>query len=96
VAVDTAGVRRAHRGMGLVSDVFSETVRPVCRATWRSVTRATPRPVRSVIANAQPILAGYHEGPLALGHNGNLTNAEALRADLVARLDLPDVSDSES
>jgi amidophosphoribosyltransferase len=38
-----------------------------------------------VIANAQPILAGYHEGPLALAHNGNLTNAQALRADLVAK-----------
>src|SRR5438876_9258646 len=39
----------------------------------------------SVLANAQPILAGYHEGPLALAHNGNLTNAAALRSDLVAK-----------
>jgi amidophosphoribosyltransferase len=39
----------------------------------------------SVLANAQPILAGYREGPLALGHNGNLTNAEALRSDLVTK-----------
>ncbi|HZE95004.1 MAG TPA: amidophosphoribosyltransferase, partial [Gemmatimonadales bacterium] len=39
----------------------------------------------SVLANAQPILAGYHEGPLALAHNGNLTNADSLRADLVAK-----------
>src|SRR2546428_9928517 len=39
----------------------------------------------SVLANAQPILAGYHEGPVALVHNGNLTNAEALRSDLVAK-----------
>jgi amidophosphoribosyltransferase len=39
----------------------------------------------SVLANAQPILAGYHEGPLALAHNGNLTNANSLRADLVAK-----------
>src|SRR2546429_8590781 len=39
----------------------------------------------SGLANAQPILAGYREGPLALAHNGNLTNAEALRADLVAK-----------
>jgi amidophosphoribosyltransferase len=39
----------------------------------------------SVLANAQPILAGYREGPLALAHNGNLTNALSLRTDLVAK-----------
>src|SRR5207247_1242004 len=85
VAVDAAGVARAHRGMGLVSDVFSETVMAglpgdVAIGHTRYSTAGS-----SVIANAQPILAGYHEGPLALGHNGNLTNAEALRADLVAK-----------
>ena len=85
VAVDGAGVARAHRGMGLVSDVFSETViaglpGDVAIGHTRYSTAGT-----SVIANAQPILAGYHEGPLALAHNGNLTNAEALRADLVAK-----------
>src|ERR1041385_2139603 len=85
VAVDGAGVARAHRGMGLVSDVFNETViaglpGDVAIGHTRYSTAGT-----SVIANAQPILAGYHEGPLALAHNGNLTNAQALRADLVAK-----------
>jgi amidophosphoribosyltransferase len=85
VAVDGAGVARAHRGMGLVSDVFGETVLStlpgdVAIGHTRYSTAGT-----SVIANAQPILAGYHEGPLALAHNGNLTNAAMLRADLVAK-----------
>src|ERR1051325_5677986 len=85
VAGDGAGVARAHRGMGLVSDVFNETViaglpGDVAIGHTRYSTAGT-----SVIANAQPILAGYHEGPLALAHNGNLTNAQALRADLVAK-----------
>src|SRR5436853_848412 len=31
------------------------------------------------------MLAGYREGPLALAHNGNLTNAVQLRADLVTK-----------
>src|SRR3989449_10108439 len=39
----------------------------------------------SVLANAQPMLARYREGPLALAHNGNLTNAVPLRSDLVAK-----------
>src|SRR5213593_1497068 len=83
VTVDGAGVARSHRGMGLVSDVFSETVLAglpgdVAIGHTRYSTAGS-----SVLANAQPILAGYHEGPLA--HNGNLTNAEALRSDLVAK-----------
>ena len=85
VAVDGAGVARAHRGMGLVSDVFSEQALAdlpgdVAIGHTRYSTAGS-----SVLANAQPILAGYHEGPLALAHNGNLTNADSLRADLVAK-----------
>jgi amidophosphoribosyltransferase len=85
VAVDQGGVARAHRGMGLVSDVFNETILTsipgdVAIGHTRYSTAGS-----SVLANAQPILAGYHEGPLALAHNGNLTNAEALRSDLVAK-----------
>jgi len=85
VAVDEGGVARAHRGMGLVSDVFDETILSgipgdVAIGHTRYSTAGS-----SVLANAQPILAGYREGPLALAHNGNLTNAEALRSDLVAK-----------
>src|SRR6266581_3974372 len=85
VAVDGAGVARSHRGMGLVADVFSETMLAgmpgdVAIGHTRYSTAGS-----SVIANAQPILAGYREGPLALAHNGNLTNAEGLRSDLVAK-----------
>jgi len=85
VAVDAAGVARAHRGMGLVSDVFGE---PVLAGLEGDVAIGHTRystTGSSVLANAQPIHAGYREGPLALAHNGNLTNAEALRADLVAK-----------
>jgi amidophosphoribosyltransferase len=83
IAVDGEGVARSHRGMGLVSDVFPETVLQglpgdVAIGHTRYSTTGS-----SVLANAQPILAQYREGPLALGHNGNLTNAAQLRADLV-------------
>src|SRR5438045_6356699 len=85
VAVDGAGVARSHRGMGLVSDVFAESVLAALPGdvAMGHTLYSTAGP--SVLANAQPILAGYHEGPLALGHNGNLTNADALRSDLVAK-----------
>ncbi|HUC40723.1 MAG TPA: amidophosphoribosyltransferase, partial [Gemmatimonadales bacterium] len=56
VAIDGAGVARSHRGMGLVSDVFSEGViggmaGDVAIGHTRYSTAGT-----SVIANAQPIL----------------------------------------
>lgn len=83
VAVDGEGVARSHRGMGLVADVFPESVLQglsgdVAIGHTRYSTTGS-----SVLANAQPILAQYRDGPLALGHNGNLTNAAQLRADLV-------------
>jgi len=83
VAVDGEGVARSHRGMGLVSDVFTESVLvglPGDTAIGHTRYSTTGS---SVLANAQPILARYREGPLALGHNGNLTNAQLLRTDLV-------------
>jgi amidophosphoribosyltransferase len=36
------------------------------------------------LVNSQPIVARYHQGELALVHNGNITNAEQLRRALVA------------
>jgi amidophosphoribosyltransferase len=71
--------------MGLVADVFSE---PVLHGLAGDVAIGHTRystAGSSVLANAQPILARYREGPLALGHNGNLINAVPLRSDLVAK-----------
>jgi len=85
VTVDGEGAARAHRGMGLVSDIFTE---PVLAGLPGDVAIGHTRystAGSSVLANAQPILAGYREGPLALAHNGNLTNALPLRTDLVAK-----------
>ncbi len=36
------------------------------------------------LVNSQPIVARYHQGELALVHNGNITNAQQLRRGLVA------------
>src|SRR5690606_15908055 len=36
------------------------------------------------LVNAQPLLVRYAEGDLSVVHNGNLTNARELRANLVA------------
>src|SRR5258705_7281661 len=69
--------------MGFVADILGEPVMAdltgdVAIGHTRYSTAGS-----SVLANAQPMLARYREGPLGLAHNGNLTNAAPLRADLV-------------
>ncbi len=83
VSVDAEGVAHAHRGMGLVQEVFPAAVLDrlpgdVAIGHARYSTTGS-----SVLANAQPGVVNYHGGPLALAHNGNLTNAAILRSDLV-------------
>ncbi|MDX2192991.1 MAG: amidophosphoribosyltransferase [Gemmatimonadales bacterium] len=84
VALDAAGRPVLHRGMGLVGDTFDEErlgQMPGDVAvghTRYSTTGST------VLANAQPCFANMRFGPLAVAHNGNLTNIAALRAELVA------------
>lgn len=83
VAIDDAARARLHRGMGLVSDSFDE---PRLGTLDGDVAVGHTRYSTSgstVLANAQPYLVNYHAGPLAIAHNGNLTNAAALREELV-------------
>ena len=47
----------------------------------------------SVIVNAQPFVEKTDIGPFAFGHNGNLTNAEALLTALPADIELDATSD---
>lgn len=83
VAVDSAGVARAHRAMGLVQEAFApQTLRQLVGDVAIGHTRYSTSG-SSTLSNAQPSLVHYREGPLALAHNGNLTNASELRHDLV-------------
>jgi len=72
----------AHRGLGLVQDVFDAAGLerlPGDRAIGH-VRYSTSG--ESQIKNAQPLAVDYAHGSIALGHNGNLTNAVELRASL--------------
>src|SRR5438128_8722092 len=70
------------KAMGWVADVFStERLRrlPGHRAIGhvRYSTAGSSR-----LRNAQPITANTVHGPIAIAHNGNLTNAESLRREM--------------
>ena len=68
-----------HRGMGLVADVFTneslERLRG--RAAIGHVRYSTTG--ASVASNTQPLASSLRHGPVALAHNGNLTNAHVVR-----------------
>ena len=83
VTVDDGGSPHLVRGMGLVGDIFRE---PEIRELDGDVAVGHTRystAGSSVLANAQPCVANYHGGPLALAHNGNLTNAPSVKRELV-------------
>ncbi len=76
----------AHRALGLVSEVFAderETSRLKGHAAIGHNRYATTGD--TVLRNVQPLFAELEFGGFALAHNGNLTNAYALRRELVRR-----------
>lgn len=85
VSVDADGCSHSHRGMGLVSEVVLERDFAALRGDIAVGHTRYSTTGSSVLTNAQPCLANYRAGPLALAHNGNLTNADQLKRELVAQ-----------
>ncbi|MBI4051002.1 MAG: amidophosphoribosyltransferase [Elusimicrobia bacterium] len=80
-----AGELKVHAGMGLVSQVFKPDVFKGLsgRTAIGHVRYATTG--ESSIKNAQPLIFKQSRGSLAIAHNGNLTNAQALKEKLESR-----------
>ncbi|MFW6202234.1 MAG: amidophosphoribosyltransferase [Gemmatimonadota bacterium] len=82
-AIDEAGNAQLRKGSGLVADAFDDdALSGLPGRTALGHTRYSTAGGPGLI-NAQPLLVRYHQGDLALVHNGNITNAQALRDDLV-------------
>lgn len=90
------GEVHTHKGMGLVSQVFTDEklhTMPGQLAVGHTRYSTTGS---SHAANAQPAIVKTRLGQLALAHNGNIVNVSALRAELLKRNhDLITTSDSE-
>ena len=72
----------AHRGMGLVPDVFDvnhlEELEGCCAIGHvRYSTTGS-----SILTNAQPFIVRHRKKTYAVGHNGNITNAPILKEEL--------------
>ena len=85
-----------HKGMGLVSQVFNEEnlshlLGHAAIGHTRYSTTGAPK-----LRNTQPYILETLDGPLAIGHNGNLVNAPQLRRELLERgVGLSTSTDSE-
>jgi len=93
IAVSDDGRLTGLRDLGLVTQVFDEKKLSGLRGELAIGHTRYSTTGSNGWLNAQPLI---HHGPVrtvALGHNGNLTNADALRAELGARL--TSTSDSE-
>jgi amidophosphoribosyltransferase len=85
IVVHNGEKTRIHRGLGLVSDIFSESIRNqmdgymgIGHNRYATTGKATK------LRNVQPILVDYKGGRLAIAHNGNLTNVIELRRKMEA------------
>ncbi|NLL46828.1 MAG: amidophosphoribosyltransferase [Clostridiales bacterium] len=83
IVVNDCGVMTVHKDVGIVNDVFTKdtlcslgkgqiAVGHVRYGTTGGLSRR----------NAQPLTINHIKGSMALAHNGNLTNAAALRREL--------------
>jgi amidophosphoribosyltransferase len=82
VGVDRERGAKAIKSMGLVSEALSANAveglpGDIAIGHTRYSTAGS-----STIDNAQPMLARFRDGHIALAHNGNLTNASELRREL--------------
>lgn len=84
IAAVDGGRARVHKAAGLVAEGFDEGVLRSLPGTTalghvRYSTAGGPG-----LVNAQPLVVRYHQGDLAVVHNGTITNAWTLREELVA------------
>ncbi len=86
IVVNDHGVFAQHKDIGLVNEVFSKDILErlgqgnIAIGHVRYGTTGT-----KTIANAQPLVVRHIKGPMAVAHNGNLTNALELREEYELR-----------
>ncbi len=76
---------RVHKGMGLVSQVFDGTILHGLVGNMAVGHTRYSTTGSSHLRNAQPLTVDCACGQIAIAHNGNLTNAAQLRAELESK-----------
>jgi amidophosphoribosyltransferase len=71
-----------HKGMGLVADLFTGDVLARLAGSLAIGHTRYSTTGDSALLNAQPIMVECNKGKIALAHNGNITNAHEVHAQL--------------
>jgi amidophosphoribosyltransferase len=74
-----------HKSMGLVADIFHENELKKLHGTLAIGHTRYSTAGDSSLLNAQPIMVQSNKGMMALAHNGNLVNAQEIRAKMEAQ-----------
>jgi amidophosphoribosyltransferase len=86
IAAVKEGVITCRKGMGLVTDVFVDRAALADLGGHAAIGHTRYSTAGdSAELNAQPFAVRCNKGPIALAHNGNITNAAELRAALEAK-----------
>lgn len=85
IAVSDDGVIDYHKNMGLVTEVFNNSILDSLNGQMGISHVRYSTAGGSVLENAQPLVMRYVKGTLSVAHNGNLTNALELRRQLEQR-----------
>ena len=82
VSSDARGEFHVIKGLGLVSDVYTDAAIAQLPGQLAIGHNRYSTSGSITLDNTQPLRVVYRSGPLALAHNGNLTNARELRQGL--------------
>jgi len=82
IAVNDKGTILYHKEMGLVPEVFDDVILDHLKGKIAIGHVRYSTTGASVSENAQPMVAKYRVGQIALAHNGNLVNAAQLREEM--------------
>ncbi len=83
IILNSGGSFYSHKGLGLVSDVFTEEVLSDFPKGSMAIAHARYGTTgATVLSNCQPIEINHLNGKMALAHNGNIANARELRSKL--------------
>jgi amidophosphoribosyltransferase len=77
------GQVRVHKAAGAIADGFDDRILDGLPGTVALGHTRYSTAGGAGLINAQPLVVRYHQGDLALVHNGNITNAGLLREQLV-------------
>ncbi len=96
MAVADGHTMSIHKGVGLVSQVFTSSVMDKLNGHYAIGHTRYSTTGSSSERNAQPFMIETMHGPLALAHNGNLVNSAELRDELMQQgVGLSSSSDTE-